>query len=239
MNNKYVPSAHVMNDKVKSVVDIDDNYVPTYKSITSLKKTDKEDYIFELNNFRKKLIKDLNIGDSVDRKINSINNDEISIYFANNFGKKSDPYGLAMLLYAFNRHSEFVEKDTLETQLAVYLELNSINELSDTKLEFCNNIRKMIRKMGSPNPYTRYSSIECYKVYSKLILNDLYKFKYGNTFAFLNKNKDKDIIERFLGNNESIMSIANAGAQKPNIFMIVIIILSFITLLILMWVYKI
>ena len=98
----------------------------------------------------------------------------------------------------------------------------------------------MIRKMGCPNPYTRYSSIECNKVYSKLIRNDLYKFKYGNTFAFLNKNKEnKEIIETFLGNGETIMSIANAGAEKPNIFLIVIIFLTFITLLVLMWIYNI
>lgn len=238
MTNKYVPSARVMSDKVKSVVDIDDNYVPAFKDITLLKKTSNEDHVYELNNFRKKLIKELNIGDSVTRQINTINNDDLSVYFANNFGGKSDPYGLAMLIYAFNRHNEFLAKDALETHLVIYLGLNSIDELSDTKLEFCRNIREMIRKMGCPNPYTRYSSTECNNVYSKLIRNNLYKFKYGNTLNLFDKNKDKQRIETFLGNGETIISIANAGAQKPSMFLIAIIIFSFITLLILLQIYN-
>lgn len=236
MTNKSVPSVRVMSDKIKSVVDIDETYVPSFKDMY----IDK-DYYSDLDTFRITLVDALGFKDTVDREIHTIDNGELSKYFATHFGNKSDTYGLAMLLYAFNKHSNYLSKNNLETQLVIYLELNSINELSESQHAFCKNVRSMIHKMGLPNPYARYSANKANDMYTKLIRTELHGYKNNNLLDTVNKKKE--IIETFLTGNTVLMNIMNIHNTQDstniycNPFYICVASVIFITLIILLVIY--
>ena len=256
ITNKSVPSSTVMHDKVKTVVNISEKYVPRFNDMYD-KNTNMDDF----NEFRKDLIINLQFDDKVDRYINNIKNEEISAYFSNNFANKSDPYGLAILIYSFNKQQNYLQTDGLEKQLVKYLKLQSIDDLSNSQLGFCKNLHEMIRKMGCANPYTRYSSKEANDAYTKLIRKELYNYKnnivadneliniYANDHTNDYTNKNINITEEFIhkytpfididkSNINSNKSDNNHYEIKPNIFYIFLLIAIIITVIILIHIYS-
>jgi len=249
ITNKTVPSAIVMHDKVKSVVHISENYVPRFEDMYD-KKASMNDFI----EFRKVLITNLQFDDTVDHYINNIKNEDVSAYFSNNFANKSDPYGLAILIYAFNKQQNYLQTDGLEKQLVKYLNLNSIDDLSNSQLGFCTNLHEMIRKMGCANPYTRYSSKEANDAYTKLIRKELYNYKnnivpdneLNNIYTNDYNSESINITEEFIHKYTPFIDISNDDINinkhsdyeiKPNIFYIFLLIAIIITVLMLIHIY--
>jgi len=239
MKYKYVPTARIMIDIVKSVVDLNELYVPRFKHMYN------SNDLTDFTEFRQELNKSLDLDETLERTVslNNINNNELSTYFANNFAKKSDVYGLAMLLYAFNKHVDFISENAMELNLSKYLNINP-NKLTDEQHIFCKDIQNMIKKMASPNPYKRYSAIECNLDYTKYIRKILYKFKNGNTNTNTDtdtniiKNKNVfgndtiDNIEDFTDSN-AIIAASYIGAVPTSPFAIFITIILFLTICIL------
>ena len=253
MKHKYVPTARVMSDKVRNVVNVDEKYVPDFKIMY-----ENNDTITEFIEFRNELNSELGLEEKLDRNVslNNINEYKLSTYFTNNFAKKSDVYGLAMLIYAFNKQVDFLSETAMETNLSNYLNNNNNNknnknknnntnnnELNTDQKAFCKDIHNMIRKMGSPNPYKRYSAIECNADYNKYIREKLYVFKNGNILNTVKKNAvfSGDVlenIENFTSSNTKIIASyvdidKNMDIIPRSPFAIFIIIILIITLCVL------
>ena len=153
--------------------------------------------------------------------------------------KKSDVYGLAMLLYAFNRQVDFISENAMELNLSKYLNINTntnanTNKLTDEQRVFCKDILQMIRKMGTPNPYKRYNAIECNLDYTKYIRKTLNKFKNGNLLNMIKNNNvfSNDTIENIedFTDSNAIIAASYMGAVPTSPFAIFITIILFITI---------
>jgi serine/threonine protein kinase len=252
MINKTAPSAIVMRDKVKTVVNIKEDYIPYF---TDLYESGKD--LSDFTEFRNELVKNLELNESVDREINNIDNDSLSQYFTTNFSIKSDSYGLAILIYAYNKRNNYLEVNGLEKQLAKYLKLASHSELNKSQQTYCLNIRNMMRKMGCANPYNRFSSNESNTMYTKLIRTELFEYKNPKdiTAKVVNEiNPIKPIIyplkaisynlSKLNNSNESFETIeqtiqrtANAGALHTNYFYIFVCVVAVIAVCVIIPIY--
>ena len=229
MKYNYVPTARIMSDKVRSIVDVRENYVPSFKDMY-----ENNDNLREFEQFRNELNKGLELEETLDRNVslNKIANDELSKYFSTHFAIKSDVYGLAMVLYAFNKHFDFLSDGALESNLVKYLNVKSINELTKEHLELCKDIHDFIRKMGCANPYSRYTSQECNKLYTKYIREKLKQFKGGNILSIATDN-----IEPFSMRNNHIVGTSYKGATPTNPFAVFMTVILIITIVILCAIY--
>ena len=89
--------------------------------------------------------------------------------------------------------------------------------------------------MGLPNPYTRYSSKQANSKYNTLIRKELFTYKNPHVTDVLKKNNA--LIETFRV-HDKLIGISSRGATKPSIFYIFVAIVLFVTLIVLLYIYR-